>query len=180
MRTVTYGAAVSLDGYLARTDGSIDWLHFSKDAQDVMGKYWPTVDTIVFGRKTFEVAMKSGGGGGGGGDGGIATYVCSRTLTELSAPGAELVREDAGEFVAKLKRQKGKGICVMSGGNLAASLFAVGTIDEIGLNIHPILLGAGVPMFAGPARDVKLELTECRRIEGGCVLVNYRVLRARS
>jgi len=102
--------------------------------------------------------------------------VCSRTLTELDVPGAELVREDPGEFVAKLKRRKGKGICIMSGGNLAASLFAAGAIDEVGLNIHPILLGGGVPMFTGPARDVRLTLTECRQTDGGCVLVNYRVV----
>lgn len=177
-RLVTYGAAVSLDGYIARPDGGVDWLHFSKDAQAAMAKYWPTVDTIVFGRKTFEIAMKQGSGGGGGGaDGGIRTFVCSRTIERLDVPGATLVRENAGEFVARLRREPGKGICIMSGGNLAASLFAADVIDEVGLNIHPILLGDGVPMFGGPARDIKLSLTEYRQLDGGCVLVNYRVLR---
>jgi dihydrofolate reductase len=52
MRIVTYGGAVSLDGFLAGADGSIDWLHFSKDVQDVMTKYWKDVDTILMGRKT--------------------------------------------------------------------------------------------------------------------------------
>lgn len=176
MRTVTYGAAVSLDGYIARPDGGVDWLHFSKDVQSVMGAYWPTVDTIVFGRRTFEIAMKQQGGGGGGA-GGIASYVCSRTLTTLDVPGATLVTGDAGGFVAKLRREPGKGICVMGGAALAASLFAADAIDEVGLNIHPILLGAGIPMFAGPPRDISLELTECRRMDGGCMLVNYRVRR---
>jgi dihydrofolate reductase len=143
-----------------------------------MAKYWPTVDTIVFGRRSFEIAMKQGGGGGVGRDSNIASYVCSRTLTELDVPGVTLVREDAGEFVADLRRQKGMGICVMSGGRLAASLFAAGAIDEVGLNIHPIILGGGVPMFAGPARDIRLELTECRQMDGGCLLVNYRVAKS--
>ena len=56
MRTVTYGGAVSLDGYLAAADGAIDWLHFSPDVQQVMTAYWKDVDTILMGRKTWLVA----------------------------------------------------------------------------------------------------------------------------
>jgi dihydrofolate reductase len=57
MRTVTCGAAVSLDGFLAGANGAIDWLHFSSDVQDVMKDYWKDVDTILMGRKTYEVAV---------------------------------------------------------------------------------------------------------------------------
>jgi dihydrofolate reductase len=57
MPTVTYGGAVSLDGFLAGVDGSIDWLHFSKDVQQVMTDYWKDVDTILMGRKTYEVSV---------------------------------------------------------------------------------------------------------------------------
>ena len=57
MRIVTYGGAVSLDGFLAGADGSIDWLHFSKDVQQVMTDYWQDVDTILMGRKTYEVSV---------------------------------------------------------------------------------------------------------------------------
>src|ERR687890_800600 len=61
MRTVTYGAACSLDGFIAARDGAIDWLHWSKDVTAYMGRLWPTIDTIVMGRKTFEVATAMGG-----------------------------------------------------------------------------------------------------------------------
>ena len=64
---------------------------------------------------------------------------------------------------------------MLSGGNFATSLLKAGVIDEIGLNIHPILLGGGVPAFLDPGMRVKLELTETRALDGGCVLVNYRV-----
>ena len=80
MRIVTYGAACSLDGFIAPPDGSMDWLHFSKDAQEAMGAYWSSIDTMLMGRKTWEVAMANSGGGGAG-SGGITSYIFSRTLT---------------------------------------------------------------------------------------------------
>lgn len=175
MRTVTYGAACSLDGFIAPADGSMDWLHFSKEVQEAMGKYWSTIDTMLMGRKTWEVAVANSGGGSSG-MGGISTYIFSRTLTSVPK-GAELVREDAGEFVRQLKQQPGKGICVMGGGELAQSLFAAGVIDEVGLNVHPILLGSGVPFFRDAGR-IPLELAETKVIDGGCVLSTYRVLTA--
>ena len=176
MRIVTYGAACSLDGFIAPIDGSMDWLHFSRDVQDAMGKYWASIDTMLMGRKTWEVAMAMGGAGGGD-TGGITSYIFSRTLTSVPK-GANLVREDAGEFVRQLKTQPGKGICVMGGGELAQSLFAAGVIDEVGLNVHPILLGSGVPFFRDAGKRIPLELAESRVIDGGCVLSTYRVLTA--
>ena len=179
MRTVTYGAACSLDGFIAPTDGSMDWLHFSPEVQEYMSTYWASIDTMLMGRKTWEVAVGQGGGGGGGGTKGITTYVFSRTLDRVGH-GAKLVREDAGEFVRHLKEQPGKGICVMGGGELAQSLFAAGVIDEVGLNVHPILLGSGVPFFRDAGRRISLELAESRVIDGGCVLSTYRVVTRES
>lgn len=174
MRTVTYGAACSLDGFITASDGALDWLHFSRDAQEYMAKYWASIDTMFVGRKTYDV-MASQAGAGGGGTGGITTYVFSRTLTSVMK-GAHLVSSDAGEFVRQLKAQPGKGICVMGGGELARSLFAAGVIDVVGLNVHPILLGSEVPLFRDPGKRVPLRLTESRVIDGGCVLSIYRVL----
>jgi len=179
MRTVTYGGACSLDGFIAAADGALDWLHFSRDVQQLIAEYWATIDTVLMGRKTWEVAAAQGGGGGGGGGGAsaITTYVFSRTLREVPA-GARLVASDAGDFVRQLKRQPGKGICVMGGGELACSLLEAGVIDEVGLNVHPILLGSGVPLFRDAGRRIALELTESRVIDGGCVYSMYRVLHA--
>jgi dihydrofolate reductase len=172
MRKVIYGGACSLDGYLTDRDGKIDWLHFSKDVEQIMARSWANTDTILFGRKTWETAAAQGGGGGS--MPGVKAYIFSRTLT--AAPkGAELVSTEAGEFVRTLKSQPGKDIIVMSGGNLAASLLRSGVIDEVGLNIHPVLLGAGTPAFLDHGARLKLELFECRQLDGGCVFVNYRV-----
>lgn len=176
MRTVTYGAACSLDGFITGPNDAMDWLHFSADVQEVTGRFWSTIDTVVMGRKTWEVAAASGAGGGGnGGTPQMHTYVFSRTLKQITAPGVDLVSSDAVPFVRDLKHGEGQGICVMGGGEFARSLFEGGVIDEVGLNIHPVLLGAGVPMFRDAARRVTLELLENRTIDGGCVLVTYRV-----
>ncbi|MGH9387285.1 MAG: dihydrofolate reductase family protein [Vicinamibacterales bacterium] len=172
MRTVTYGGACSLDGFLTGKDGALDWLHFSKDVEAFMADFWKANDTLLFGRKTWEVA---GGQGGGGGSSKMKSYVFSRTLKAIKKKGVVLVSTDAGDFVRKLKAEQGKGICVMSGGNFARSLFAAGVIDEVGLHIHPVLLGSGVPAFVDPGIRIRLELKECREIDGGCVLVTYRV-----
>ena len=174
MRTVTYGAACSLDGFIAPTDGSMDWLHFSKDVQEFMANYWSSIDTMLMGRKTWEAAGGSSSGGGNGMKG-ITTYIFSRTLERVGG-GAHLVRENAGEFVRQLKEQTGKGICVMGGGELAQSLLEAGVIDEVGLNVHPVLLGSGVPLFRDAGRRIPLQLTESRVIDGGCVLSTYRVV----
>ena len=174
MRTVTYGGATSLDMLITGPGGAMDWLVMTDDAQALMGEYWPTVDTLLMGRKTYEVAMK-GGGGGDSGDGGIKTYVFSRTLKE--ARGATVVSENAGEFVRALKAQPGKGICVMGGGELAKSLFEADVIDEVGVNIHPVLLGAGAPLVPGLDRRINLELVSAKPIQGGCVYARYRVKR---
>ncbi len=67
----------------------------------------------------------------------------------------------------------------MGGGELAQSLLAADLIDEIGLNIHPVLLGSGIPTFRDPGHRVKLTLTECRQLEGGCILASYNVLKSK-
>lgn len=174
MRKVIYGGACSLDGYFADGTGAVDWLHFSKDVEAIMAQSWATADTILFGRKTWQGAAEQGGGDGGAMPG-VKAYLFSRTLKTAPGDGVELVTTDAGEFVRRLKSQPGKDILVMSGGNFATSLLQAGVIDEVGLNVHPVLLGSGAPAFLDPGKRVALELTECRQLDGGCVLMLYRV-----
>jgi len=171
MRKVTFGGANSLDNYIARKDGSYDWITWSKELNPIMKKYWKNIDAVVMGRKTYEVTAK---GGTDVGVGPIKTYVCSRTLKKAPNKHVEVVA-DAVKLVKRLKSEPGKEICIMGGGLLAKSLFEAGLIDEIGFNIHPILLGGGVPAFLDPGVRVKLELTEARPLDGGCVLVYYKV-----
>ncbi len=176
MRKVTFGGANSLDNYFARKDDSVDWLMWGKEAAEVMTEFWKTIDTVVVGRKTFEVGLRLSKGKSNP-YAGIKSYVFSRTLKPDSHPDVDIVAQDAAAFVRKLKKQKGKDICVMGGGLLAKSLLEAGVIDEIGFNIHPVLLGSGIPLFHEMKKQINLELLECRPFKNGCVYVIYRVKR---
>ncbi len=174
MRKVTFGGANSLDNFIARPDGSVDWLMWSDEVAAFTGDFMKTVDVILMGRKTYEVAL-SFGGGEDNIDSGVKTYVFSRTMKDSPQKGVQIISENAAEFVRDLKNQDGKDICVMGGGDFAKTLFEADLIDEIGFNIHPVLLGKGVPLFLEMNRQIDLELIDCRQFKTGCVLVTYRV-----
>ena len=173
MRKVTYGAAVSLDGFIAGPDESIDWLRMSDDVQKVMAQSWKGVDAMLMGRKTYQFAARMGGGQGGPSK--IRTYIFSRTMAE-APPDAELVRGDAVGFVRAMKAEPGGDILLMGGGELAAALLEGGVVDEVGLNVHPVLLGGGVAMFAAIGRRIDLALVEARQIAKECVLLRYTAM----
>lgn len=194
MRTITYGGAVSLDGFLTGPDEAMDWLHFSKDVQAITTAFWKDIDAILMGRKTYEFGRRMRGATRAATtsdrpspkhkkkpsvSGGMRTYVFSRTLVSLDDdPGVELVRDDAVDFVGRLKREPGRDICLMGGGELAQALIAAGLVDRVGLNIHPVLLGGGTPAFRDPGHRVLLTLTETREIDGGCILATYTIRNA--
>lgn len=173
MRKVIFGGANSLDNYIARRDGAFDWILGGEEAAAFMKDFWKRIDTILMGRKTYDVSLKYSGGGNP--YKGMKTYVFSRTLKESQDKNIELVREDAVEFIRRLKSEPGKDICVMGGGEFARSLFEAELIDEIGFNIHPVLLGQGIPLFHEMSHQIDLELLDCRPFKNGCVLVSYRV-----
>ena len=170
MRKVIFGGANTLDNYIAGKDDSIDWIRHSKEVNEIMKRYWETIDTIILGRRTWEIAMK----GSSGGSKGIKSYVCSRTLTKIPGKKIELA-PDAVSLVKRLKSEEGKDIIVMGGSLIGKSLFEAGLVDEFGVNIHPVLLGSGIPLFCDMDRRIDLELLECKQLENGCVFLNYAV-----
>ena len=138
-----------------------------------MTEFWKKIETVVIGRKTYEPVLKSGKPWPS--YLGVKTYVFSRTIRESPDKNIQIISEDAAEFIRKLKSEKGKEIFVMGGGELANSLFEANLIDEISLNIHPVLLGSGIPLFLPMGRQVDLELLECKSFKNGCVVIRYRV-----
>lgn len=172
MRNVIFGGANTLDNYIAGKDDSIDWIRHTGEVNDIMRDYWKRIDTVIMGRRTWEIAMK---GGSGGGSKGIKSYVCSRTLKKIPGKKVELA-SDAVSLVKRLKSEEGKDITVMGGSEIGKSLFEAGLIDEFGVNVHPVLLGSGIPLFTEMERRVNLELLECRQLKNGGVFLNYRVL----
>lgn len=173
LRKVTFGGACSLDGYFAKKDDSVDWLMWSDEAGEIMADNWKRFDTIVMGRRTYEVGKKMTRGKANP-YAGMQSYVFSRTLPPRKGE-PEILGTDPVAFVDKMKRQPGKEICIMGGGDLARTLLEGGVIDEIGLNIQPILLGSGIPLYHEMKRPIDLELIDCRRFKNGCVYLLYRV-----
>ncbi|MGB0034803.1 MAG: dihydrofolate reductase family protein [Candidatus Acidiferrales bacterium] len=173
MRKITFGGANSLDNFLARKDDAVDWLLWCDEAAAVMSTYWKTIDTILMGRKTYEVALRHSKGKSP--YPGMKSYVFSKTLKPEAHRNVTIVSSDATDFVRRLKSQPGKDICLMGGGELAKSFFEAGLVDEIGLNIHPVLLGSGIPRFHAMSRQINLELLESQTFKNGCIYVQYRV-----
>jgi dihydrofolate reductase len=108
---------------------------------------------------------------------GVRNIVFSRTMGPSPDDRVEVVSADASRFLRRLKAAPGKGICVMGGGELAKALFEAGLIDEVGLNIHPVLLGHGIPLFLSMEQQIDLQRLECRPLKNGCVFVRYAVKR---
>ena len=171
MRKVTFGGANSLDNFIARDSDEVDWILWNKEVAAISKEFWKTIDTVVMGRRTYEVAAKSGTIDYPG----VKNFVFSRTLKHINDKQVTLVSDDAASFVRKLKSASGKGICVLGGGLLAKSLFEASLIDEIGFNIHPLLLGSGIPLFHQMTKQINLELLECKQLSNGCVVLRYRV-----
>jgi len=174
MRKVTLGVANSLDNFIARKDHAVDWLSWTDEVNDIMTEFWKTIDTVVMGRKTYEVAVENGMTAYPG----VANYVFSRTMKKSPDKRVKIIAEDAVEFIWRPKGQEGKGICLMGGGELARPLFEANLIDEISLNIQPLLLGSGIPLFHAMVRQIDLEPLVCKVLRSSSIYVTYRVKRA--
>src|SRR2546427_13130213 len=109
MRKVTFGGANSLDNYFARKDDAVDWLLWTEEVNDIQEKFWKTIDTVVMGRRTYEVASKQGMYSYPG----VKNYVLSRTMKKSPNKNVKIISQDLVKFVRKLKKEKGKGNCVM-------------------------------------------------------------------
>jgi dihydrofolate reductase len=182
MRKVTLGLANSLDNFIAREDGGSDWLHWSGEIAEISARFMKTVDVLVMGRKTYEVMLASGETSYPGATNYVftrsakkAAALKKRLATKKTAKNVEIVSEDAVAFLGKLKTKKGKGIVVFGGGELAKTLFEADLIDEVVLNVQPVILGSGVPLFYRMERQIDLELFDVKRLKDGGVVLSYRV-----
>jgi dihydrofolate reductase len=174
MRKVILGCGVTLDGYIARPDGSVDFLVMPKGGEKLMRKFFAGLDTIVMGRKTAEAAQGMAEAGEEPPKGPWKTYVFSLTRPPGERDGMTWVNQSPGAFVRQLRKRRGKHIFLTGGGELARSFLQADLVDELWMHVVPILLGGGIPIFpAGfPQRDFKL--LECKSYGNDVSLIYSR------
>ena len=169
MRRVVYSVAMSLDGFIAGPNGEYDWIPMDPaiNWKAFMGRF----DTMLLGRKTYQVS-----GGSGPSMKTMRTFLFSRTLTLPGNSRVTVVRDNAAEFVAGLKRETGKDIWLMGGGGLFRSLLDAGQVDVVEVGLIPILLGKGISFLPPTDQRQNLTLTRVEKLDAtGTVMINYDV-----
>jgi len=171
MRKIVLGLGISLDGYIARLNGAVDFLFMPRDYS--MAEFFASIDTAIMGRKTYEVAVKMGGSFG---DTKMTSYVFSRTLPPGTRKGVTIVRQTPVAFVAGLRKHAGKDIWLMGGGELARDFLKADLVDELYIGTVPVLLGEGIPLFPSgfPAKGLLphreqdfLKRLDCAEVQAG-------------
>jgi dihydrofolate reductase len=152
-RRVRYAVAMSLDGFIAGPNGEADWIIM--DPEIDFDPLYSQFDTMLMGRRTFEMVK---GAGGGGSTPGMQVFVASRTLRQEDHPGVTIV-DNPAEVVAGLRSKPGKDVWLFGGGSLFRSLAELRLVDTVEVGVIPVLLGEGVPLMAAPAMRVALKLT---------------------
>ncbi len=165
--------ATSADGYIARPDGNVDWLDRPMPKGSYgMAAFARSIDTILWGRKTYDFAAKMGGVGVYGK---VKHYAFSRRPPPDPLPGVEFVSEPIPEFVGKLRAMPGKNIWMMGGAGIIASFLDEGAIDEFSMHVIPVMIGEGIPLVAPRHRNIPLELISARSFRDGVVHLHYSV-----
>ncbi len=178
-RKVILGFGISIDGYIARRNGSLDFLTVDKEGEAVMADFFANIDTTIMGRKTAVGWVKMRKSGEIPDTPGQSNYVVSRQWRPGKRDGFEVVSGSLRSFVKKLKSRPGKDIYLGGGGELTRSFLQEDLVDEMFIGIGPLLLGDGIPGFPGqfPQRDFKLR--ECKAYSDGSVGLRYERVRKR-
>jgi dihydrofolate reductase len=171
MRKLKLSVANTLDQYIARRDGGFDWIFH--DQNYGLREFFSSVDVALIGRKTHDLMVEFGKPNFPG----MKNYVFSRRKTGQGEGGVEFVSAEPRAFLESLRTHPGKDIWLAGGGELALSFLQEQLVDEFILAMHPILLGEGIPLFAGHFPQTNLRLTHCREYPTGLIHLTYETVR---
>ena len=178
-RKIIVYIATSADGFIARSDGSVDWLDRpSPKGNYGMGAFYKSIDTILWGRKTCDMVLdfQKKGVAGSAFDTKVKNYVFTRSLLQSPATaGVEFVSEPIKAFATRLRKRKGKDIWMMGGAGIIASFLDEREIDEFIIHVIPTFIGEGIPLIAPARRTVPLRLISCKKFTDGVVKLHYAV-----
>lgn len=179
MRKVILGAGITLDGRIARPDGSVDYLFMTKEGAKEFARFYKTIDTVIIGRKTLD-AVADMPEGPYKSPKGIQTYIFSRTQPPGERDGVIFTNQSPRVWLRKIRARPGKHIFHMGGGELARSFLEADLIDELFLGIVPILLGDGLPLFPAGFAQRNFTLVENKTYSKSQISLTYRRIRAKA
>lgn len=173
MRRVSLYIAASVDGFIARRDGALDWLPRSQAPGDYgYSNFIRGIDTMVMGRRTYEAALRLGPWPGDD----LRVVVFSRRKAGRRDKRADFIDGDVAGELRQMKAEKGRGIWLVGGGEILRPCLAGRVVDEIILTLPPVLIGEGIPLFLPQDVQTRLHLRECQSYPGGLVQLAYNVL----
>lgn len=184
---VTVHMAASLDGYVARRDGRVDWLETADEFDGgrtmdpaFVGELLRSIECYVMGSRTYETALRFEAQGLGWSYGDKPTVVLTSRRLPVTRESVELYSGDLAELVNGRLRPAFRSIWIVGGSIVAAECLRLGLADELRYSILPILIGDGIPFFDRLDRDVALHLTEVEAYKNGMVELRYEVGASRS
>ena len=179
---VTIHMAASLDGFIARKDGSVDWMETSDefaggDSMDpeFVEAFLKTIDCYVMGSRTYETALSFEAKGFGWAYGDKPTFVLTRRQLPRTRDSIEFYSGDLTQLVNARLRPAFRSIWFVGGGVVSAECLSLGLADEVRYSILPILIGDGIAFFDKLDRDVALHLAEIKAYKSGIVELRYEV-----
>ena len=179
---VTIHMAASLDGFIARKDGSVDWLETSDEFvggetmdPEFVEAFLKTIDCYIMGSRTYETALSFEAKGLGWSYGDKPTFVLTRRELPRTRDTVEFYSGDLAQFVNGRLRPAFRSIWFVGGGVVSGECLRLGLADEVRYSILPILIGDGMPFFDKLDRDVALHLMEVKAYKSGMVALRYEV-----
>lgn len=179
---VTIHMAASLDGFIARRNGAVDWLETSDEFEEgatldpeYVEELLTTIDCYVMGSRTYETALDFEAKGFGWSYGDKPTFVLTSRELPNTRDTVEFYAGDLGELVNERLKRTYRSIWIVGGGVVSGECLRLGLADEVRYSILPILIGDGIPFFEGLDRDVELHLVEVKAYESGMVALRHEV-----
>ena len=181
---VTIHMAASLDGFIARRDGQVDWMETSDDfvdgdtmSPDFIESFLKTIDCYVMGSRTYETALLFEAKGLGWAYGDKPIFVLTSRNLPRTRAAVEFHSGDLAKFVNEQLRPRFRSIWFVGGGAVSGECLRLGLADHVRYSILPILIGDGIPFFEKLDKDVALHLTEVKAYKSGMVGLCYEVRR---